>query len=69
MDPGNVFNPVYVAILLHRDDQTLLNYLNIWIDQIELDGTLAKNSYQVAWRHQIGREKSWHGYHFSIART
>lgn len=42
MDPGHVFNPVYVAILLHRDDQTLLNYLDIWIDQIELDGTLAK---------------------------
>jgi cyclohexadienyl dehydratase len=42
MDPGNVFNPVYVAILLHREDQTLLNYLNIWIDQINLDGTLAK---------------------------
>jgi cyclohexadienyl dehydratase len=41
-DPGNVFNPVYVAILLHREDQTLLNYLDIWIDQIELDGTLAK---------------------------
>ena len=42
VDPGNVFNPVYVAILLHREDQTLLNYLDIWIDQIELDGTLAK---------------------------
>jgi len=42
MDPGEVFNPVYVAILLHREDQTLLNYLDIWIDQIELDGTLAK---------------------------
>jgi cyclohexadienyl dehydratase len=42
MDPGNVFNPVYVAILLHREDQTLLNYLDIWIDQIDLDGTLAK---------------------------
>ena len=42
MDPCNVFNPVYVAILLHREDQTLLNYLDIWIDQIELDGTLAK---------------------------
>jgi cyclohexadienyl dehydratase len=42
MDPGNVFNPVYVAILLHREDQTLLNYLDIWIDQIEMDGTLAK---------------------------
>ncbi len=42
MDPGNVFNPVYVAILLHREDQTLLNYLDIWIDQIDMDGTLAK---------------------------
>ena len=42
MDPANVFNPVYVAILLHREDQTLLNYLNIWIDQIEMDGTLGK---------------------------
>jgi cyclohexadienyl dehydratase len=42
MDPTNVFNPVYVAILLHRDDQTLLNYVNIWIDQIDMDGTLAK---------------------------
>jgi cyclohexadienyl dehydratase len=42
MDPANVFNPVYVAILLHREDQTLLNYLNIWIDQIETDGTLGR---------------------------
>jgi cyclohexadienyl dehydratase len=42
MNPANVFNPVYVAILLHREDQTLLNYLNIWIDQIEMDGTLTK---------------------------
>jgi cyclohexadienyl dehydratase len=42
MDSNNVFNPVYVAILLHREDQTFLNYINIWIDQIEMDGTLAK---------------------------
>jgi cyclohexadienyl dehydratase len=42
MSPENVINPVYVAMLLRRDDQTLLNYINIWIDQIELDGTLAK---------------------------
>jgi cyclohexadienyl dehydratase len=42
MSPDRVFDPVYVAILLRRDDQTLLNYINIWIDQIELDGTLAK---------------------------
>ncbi len=42
MNPGDVFNPVYVAILLHREDQTLLNYLDIWIDQIDMDATLAK---------------------------
>jgi cyclohexadienyl dehydratase len=42
MSPDNVFNPVYVAMLLRRDDQTLLNYVNIWIDQIEMDGTLTK---------------------------
>ena len=42
MSPDNIFNPVYVAMLLRRDDQTLLNYINIWIDQIEMDGTLAK---------------------------
>jgi cyclohexadienyl dehydratase len=42
MDPAHVFNPVYVAILLRREDQTLQNFINIWIDQIEMDGTLAK---------------------------
>ena len=42
MSPDKLFNPVYVAMLLRRDDQTLLNYVNIWIDQIEMDGTLAK---------------------------
>ena len=42
ISPDNVFNPVYVAMLLRREDQTLLNYVNIWIDQIELDGTLAR---------------------------
>jgi ABC-type amino acid transport substrate-binding protein len=41
--PGDkVFHPIYVAILLRRNDQTLLNYINIWLDQIELDGTLGK---------------------------
>jgi cyclohexadienyl dehydratase len=37
-----VFNPIYVAMLLNRGDQTLLNFINIWLDQLELDGTLAK---------------------------
>lgn len=42
MAPENVFNPVYVAMLLRREDQTLLNYINIWIDHIQMDGTLKK---------------------------
>jgi cyclohexadienyl dehydratase len=42
MDPAHVFNPVHVAILMRREDQTLQNFINIWIDQIELDGTLAR---------------------------
>ncbi len=42
MAPDNIFHPVYVAMLLRREDQTLLNYVNIWIDQIEMDGTLAR---------------------------
>ena len=42
MSPENIFNPIYVAILLRRDDQTLLNFINIWIDQIDMDGTLGK---------------------------
>ena len=41
MAPDDIFHPVYVAMLLRREDQTLLNYVNIWIDQIEMDGTLA----------------------------
>jgi cyclohexadienyl dehydratase len=42
MSPERLFNPVYVAMLLRSDDQTLLNYINIWIDQISMDGTLTK---------------------------
>jgi len=42
MAPNKIFNPVYVAILMRREDQTLQNYINIWIDQIEMDGTLAQ---------------------------
>jgi cyclohexadienyl dehydratase len=41
MSPEHVFDPVYVAMLLRREDQTLLNYVNIWLDQIDMDGTLA----------------------------
>jgi cyclohexadienyl dehydratase len=40
MSPENVFDPVYVAILLRNEDRTLQNFIDIWIDQIEMDGTL-----------------------------
>jgi cyclohexadienyl dehydratase len=42
MAPDNVFHPVYVAILMRREDRTLHDAINVWIDQIEMDGTLAK---------------------------
>lgn len=42
MSPQNVFDPVYVAILVRREDQTLLNTINIWLDQIEMEGKLAE---------------------------
>ena len=42
MAPDNVFHPVHVAILMRREDRSLQDFINIWIDQIEMDGTLAK---------------------------
>jgi cyclohexadienyl dehydratase len=42
MDPANVFHPVHVAILLRREDHALRDFIDIWIDQIEMDGTLEK---------------------------
>jgi cyclohexadienyl dehydratase len=42
VSPERLFEPNYVAILLGRDDQTLLNFINIWIDQIEVNGTLGR---------------------------
>jgi cyclohexadienyl dehydratase len=51
MAPDNIFHPVYVAMLLRREDQTLLNTINIWIDQIEMDGTLAKIRFK--WRGEL----------------
>jgi cyclohexadienyl dehydratase len=42
MSSDNVFHPVHVAALLRREDQSLQNFINIWIDQIEMDGTLAR---------------------------
>ena len=41
MAPDNVFHRVHVAILMRQEDRTLQDFINIWIDQIELDGTLA----------------------------
>jgi cyclohexadienyl dehydratase len=42
MAPDNVLHPVHVAILLRREDRTLQNFIDLWIDQIEMDGTLEK---------------------------
>jgi len=42
MSPQNVFDPVYVAILIRREDQTLQNFINIWLDQMEMEGDIAK---------------------------
>ena len=42
VSPEKLFEPDYVAILLGRDDQTLLNFINIWIDKIEVNGTLGQ---------------------------
>lgn len=41
MAPENVFHPVHVAILMRREDRSLRDFVNIWIDQIEMDGRLA----------------------------
>jgi cyclohexadienyl dehydratase len=42
MAPDNVFHPVHVAILMRREDVSLRAFIDLWIDQIEVDGTLAK---------------------------
>jgi cyclohexadienyl dehydratase len=42
MAPDNVFHPVHVAVLMRREDRSLRDFINIWIDQIEMDGTLVK---------------------------
>jgi cyclohexadienyl dehydratase len=42
MAPDDVFHPVHVAILMRREDVNLRDTINIWIDQIEMDGTLGK---------------------------
>ena len=42
MDPANVFHPVHVAILLRREDHALRDFIDIWIDQIEMDGTVRR---------------------------
>jgi len=41
VDPGNVFNPVYVAILLHREDQTAAQ-LSQYLDRSDRHGRHAR---------------------------
>jgi len=40
IDAQHPMDPIYVAVLLNKQDQTLLNFVNLWLDQLELDGTL-----------------------------
>ena len=42
IDPDHPIDPIYLAVLFHRGDQSMLNFVNVWLDQIELDGTMAK---------------------------
>jgi cyclohexadienyl dehydratase len=42
IDPEHPTDPIYLAVLLHRGDQSLLDFINVWIDQITLDGTMAR---------------------------
>jgi cyclohexadienyl dehydratase len=42
IDLDHPIDPIYLAVLLHKGDQSVLNFINVWLDQIELDGTMAK---------------------------
>lgn len=42
IDPDHPMDPIYLAVLLHRGDQSMLEFVNVWIDQITLDGTMAR---------------------------
>ena len=42
IDPDHPIDPIYLAVLLHRGDQSMLDFINVWLDQIELDGTMTR---------------------------
>lgn len=41
LDPEHPRDLINIAIMFHPQDQPLINFVNTWIDQIKVDGTLA----------------------------
>jgi cyclohexadienyl dehydratase len=42
IDPDHPIDPIFLAVLMHRGDQSMVDFINVWIDQITLDGTMAR---------------------------
>ena len=42
IDPDHPIDPIFLAVLMHRGDQSMADFINVWIDQILLDGTMAR---------------------------
>jgi ABC-type amino acid transport substrate-binding protein len=42
IDPDHPIDPIFLAVLMHRGDQSMADFINVWIDQITLDGTMAR---------------------------
>jgi cyclohexadienyl dehydratase len=40
VDADHPRDPINIAMMLRPEDQTLINFVNVWVDQIKLDGTL-----------------------------
>lgn len=36
-------DPIFLAVPMQRGDQSMTDFINVWIDQITLDGTMARN--------------------------
>lgn len=42
IDPNHPIDPIFLAVLMHRGDRSMADFINVWIDQITLDGTMAR---------------------------
>ena len=42
IDPDHPIDPIYLAVFLHRGDQSMRDFIDVWLDQITLDGTMAR---------------------------